>query len=76
MCVHILALGGIQLLCRDHTQRLGCGKDDGEEIIRHPFFAGIDFDKLLNKVYQPPFKPKVVRLAPRPWRVGAWHSPG
>ena len=37
-----------QLLCRDSSQRLGCGKDDGEEIIRHPFFAGIDFDKLLN----------------------------
>jgi len=47
------------LLCRDPTQRLGCGKDDGDEIIRHPFFAGIDFDKLLNRSYQPPFKPKV-----------------
>jgi len=47
------------LLNRDSTQRLGCGKDDGDEVIRHPFFAGIDFDKLLNKTYQPPFKPKV-----------------
>jgi len=51
------------LLNRDPGQRLGCGKDDGEEIIRHPFFAGIDFDKLLNKTYQPPFKPKVVWLS-------------
>jgi len=48
------------LLCRDPTQRLGCGKDGGEEVMRHPFFAGIDFEKLLNKTYQPPFKPKVV----------------
>jgi hypothetical protein len=47
------------LLCRDPTQRLGCGKDGGEEVMRHPFFAGIDFDKLLNRTYQPPFKPKV-----------------
>ena len=43
--------GVFQLLCRDCTKRLGCGKDDGEEIIRHPFFAGIDFDKLLNKAF-------------------------
>ncbi len=59
-----------QLLQRDPTQRLGCGKDDGDEIIRHPFFQGIDFEKLLHKVYQPPFKPKVVRWrrAPSPCR--------
>ena len=54
------------LLCRDPVQRLGCGKDDGEEVMRHPFFAGIDFEKLLNRTYQPPFKPKVVsHLKPR-----------
>jgi len=47
------------LLQRDPAQRLGCGKDDGFEIRAHPFFQGIDFDKLQNKVYQPPFKPKV-----------------
>lgn len=47
------------LLCRDCTKRLGCGPTDGEEIKAHPFFAGIDFDKLTNKVYQPPFKPQV-----------------
>lgn len=47
------------MLCRDSTKRLGCGPQDGEEIIRHPFFAGIDFEKLLKKVYQPPFKPQV-----------------
>ena len=51
----------LKLLQRDPSQRLGCGKDDGEELIRHPFFQGIDFEKLKNKVYQPPFKPKVVR---------------
>ena len=52
------------LLCRDPVQRLGCGKDDGEEVMRHPFFAGIDFEKLLNRTYQPPFKPKVVSPPP------------
>ena len=28
-----------------------------EEIKSHPFFAGFDFDKLLKKELEPPFKP-------------------
>ncbi|KAL5519852.1 YPK1 [Sanghuangporus baumii] len=46
------------LLSRDPSKRLGV--NGAEEIKRHPFFEKhIDFDKLLAKKIQPPFKPKV-----------------
>jgi serum/glucocorticoid-regulated kinase 2 len=46
------------LLTRDPTQRLGV--NGAEEIKKHPFFAkNIDFNKLLKKQIQPPFKPSV-----------------
>ena len=46
------------LLTRDPTQRLGV--NGAEEIRKHPFFAkNIDFNKLLKKQIQPPFKPSV-----------------
>ena len=34
-------------------------KGDAEEILDHPFFKGIDFDKLLRKEIEPPYKPKM-----------------
>lgn len=33
-----------------------------EEIKKHPFFASIDFEKLLAKKIEPPFKPDLVHL--------------
>lgn len=46
------------LLTRDPLQRLGVNGAD--EIKKHPFFAkNIDFNKLLKKQIQPPFKPSV-----------------
>jgi len=45
------------LLTRDPTRRLGI--NGAEEIKNHPFFAEIDWGKLLMKKYQPPFKPAV-----------------
>lgn len=46
------------LLTRDPSRRLGVNGAD--EIKRHPFFAkNIDFDKLVHKQIQPPFKPSV-----------------
>ncbi|CAO3637524.1 unnamed protein product [Cunninghamella blakesleeana] len=45
------------LLTRDPTQRLG---HNGPEAIKnHPFFASIDWRKLMQKKVQPPFKPMV-----------------
>ena len=41
--------------------RLGSGSDGVEEIKRQPFFAAIDWNKLLRKVIDPPFKPALTR---------------
>ncbi|KAG8955849.1 AGC protein kinase Gad8 [Tulasnella sp. 424] len=46
------------LLTRDPSQRLGV--NGAEEIKRHPFFSKhINFERLLAKKIQPPFKPSV-----------------
>eukprot|EP00163_Fabomonas_tropica_P034758 TRINITY_DN979_c0_g2_i1.p1 TRINITY_DN979_c0_g2~~TRINITY_DN979_c0_g2_i1.p1 ORF type:complete len:446 (-),score=149.24 TRINITY_DN979_c0_g2_i1:336-1673(-) len=45
------------LLQRDPSKRLGSGPMDGEEIKTHPFFKSIDWDKLLAKQVETPFKP-------------------
>ncbi|KAI7867750.1 kinase-like domain-containing protein [Spinellus fusiger] len=45
------------LLTRDPNERLG---NSGPEAIKnHPFFASIDWQKLMQKKVQPPFKPSV-----------------
>ncbi|KAI8811882.1 kinase-like domain-containing protein [Cladochytrium replicatum] len=46
-----------KLLNRDPTARLGC--NGAEEIKKHPFFAEINWPKLLARKYQPPFRPNV-----------------
>ena len=35
------------------------GYKSSEEVKNHPFFKGIDFDKVLRKEYKPPFIPKL-----------------
>ena len=47
---------------RDPQARLGSSHRDAEDIKRHVFFRGIDFDKLLRKEIPPPYRPMVVRL--------------
>ena len=49
-----------KLLTRDPARRLGSGKDDAEEIKRHPFFKDVNFDDVLNKRIQPPYFPSIV----------------
>ncbi|KAJ3192005.1 hypothetical protein HK101_007181 [Irineochytrium annulatum] len=46
-----------QLLNRDPNQRLGSGS--AEDIKRHPFFANINWQKLMARKYNPPFRPNV-----------------
>ncbi|KAL6453233.1 YPK2 Serine/threonine-protein kinase YPK2/YKR2 [Candida maltosa Xu316] len=48
----------IKLLQKDPSLRL----DEASEIKSHPFFKDIDWNKLLNKNYLPPFKPNVENL--------------
>jgi hypothetical protein len=50
------------LLEKDPAKRLGCGRGEvlpgGEEIKRHEFFEGVDWEGLLNREAQPPFVPR------------------
>ncbi|TPX69348.1 hypothetical protein SpCBS45565_g02581 [Spizellomyces sp. 'palustris'] len=46
-----------QLLNRDPAKRLGANGAD--EIKRHPFFADINWSRLLARKYPPPFRPNV-----------------
>ncbi|KAJ1507759.1 RAC-gamma serine/threonine-protein kinase [Coelomomyces lativittatus] len=45
------------LLTRDCTKRIGSGPEDGKEIQSHPFFNGLDWDRLLKKQFIMPFIP-------------------
>lgn len=56
-----------KLLNRDPAQRLGA--NGSAEIKAHPFFHAIDWRKLLQRKYEPTFKPNVVSDRPeRPWQ--------
>ncbi|KAI9094097.1 kinase-like domain-containing protein [Phlyctochytrium arcticum] len=46
-----------QLLNRDPVKRLGANGPD--EIKRHPFFADINWTRLMSRKYPPPFRPNV-----------------
>uniref|UniRef100_A0A1I7XH79 non-specific serine/threonine protein kinase n=1 Tax=Heterorhabditis bacteriophora TaxID=37862 RepID=A0A1I7XH79_HETBA len=50
------------LFKRNAINRLGAGTAGIEEIKRHSFFASIDFNRLLNKEFDPPFKPAVTTI--------------
>ncbi|MBN3324097.1 AKT3 kinase, partial [Atractosteus spatula] len=47
------------LLIKDPNKRLGGGPDDAKEIMRHSFFAGINWQDVYDKKLIPPFKPQV-----------------
>ena len=46
------------LLEKDKTKRLGA-QEDVAEVLRHPFFNGLDIEKLLRKEIVPPYKPVI-----------------
>ncbi|KAL1115228.1 hypothetical protein AAG570_007259 [Ranatra chinensis] len=49
----------LQLLEKDSMLRLGSGYGDFDDVKRHKFFKSIDWDDLLGRRIQPPFKPSV-----------------
>ncbi|XP_056617336.1 protein kinase C eta type [Triplophysa dalaica] len=48
-------------LIKNPSRRLGCVAVEGGEtaVTSHPFFAGIDWDKLNRRELEPPFKPRI-----------------
>jgi len=49
------------LLERNPKQRLGGGDADADELKRHAFFEGLDWNKMARKEITPPFKPTVTQ---------------
>lgn len=47
------------LLTVDASRRLGCAATGAEEIKQHPWFYGIEWDKVYDHMYQPPLVPFV-----------------
>eukprot|EP01134_Creolimax_fragrantissima_P001330 CFRG1330T1 len=48
-----------KLLRRNMANRLGAGPGDVEEVKAHPFFAGIDWDRMLKRELVPPIRPSL-----------------
>ncbi|TYZ61032.1 hypothetical protein PybrP1_012121 [[Pythium] brassicae (nom. inval.)] len=51
-----------KLLNRDPARRLGGGPNGGRDIMAHPFYESIDWDKMLRKEIVPPFLPDVTSV--------------
>lgn len=51
-----------KLLNRDPSRRLGGGPNGGRDIMAHPFYESIDWDKLMRKEITPPFIPDVTSV--------------
>ncbi|EJC97977.1 uncharacterized protein FOMMEDRAFT_171362 [Fomitiporia mediterranea MF3/22] len=48
-----------KLLTRDPNRRLGSGESDAAEIKAHPFFKDVDWIGVMNKKFEPPYRPTI-----------------
>ena len=55
----ICVVAGQGLLTRDPLTRLGTVRD-AEEVMEHPFFAGLDWHAILQRRAKPPFSPEIL----------------
>jgi serine/threonine protein kinase len=51
-----------RLLTKDASQRIGSGPRNGQEIIEHPFFREISWDRLIKREIIPPFIPEAKKM--------------
>jgi len=51
----------LKLMAPDVKDRIGCGSEMWDEVKRHPFYKGIDWEKLSKYELKPPFQPDVER---------------
>lgn len=49
-----------RLLKRQAHQRLGAMPDDAGPIKRHNFFKNVNWEDVIHKRYEPPYKPRLV----------------
>ncbi|KAJ3304883.1 Serine/threonine kinase [Kappamyces sp. JEL0829] len=47
------------LMHKNPARRLGASRDDAEEVKRHPYFTGVDWEALLRRETTPPFVPVI-----------------
>jgi serine/threonine protein kinase len=50
-----------KLLDKDAEKRLG-SKNDADEIVNHPWFKDIEWEGLMNKTLESPFKPDMEKM--------------
>jgi len=48
-----------RLLMIDKVKRLGCGKHGTEDLKKHKWFKGTDWDLVINRSHRPPFVPNL-----------------
>jgi serine/threonine protein kinase len=48
------------LMHKNPARRLGATREDAEEVKKHPYFTGVDWEALLRKECVPPFVPIIV----------------
>lgn len=59
-----------KLLHRDPIKRLGCGPGGATEVMRHPWFANVDWTSMENRLVTPPWKPEPAALNTEPQPPG------
>ena len=48
-----------RLLVRDTTQRLGCMKRAGLDIMEHKFYQDVNWDHVVERKLEPPLRPSI-----------------
>ena len=51
-----------RLLVRDTTQRLGCMKRAGLDIMDHKFYQTLDWEEVLERKLEPPLRPIIYNI--------------